>query len=280
MGRLELARAAAQVAGESNDRGVMMNFAMHVGIDYSGRETATSRTNSLQVYAARQPAEPVVVSSPGIPPGARWNWCRKEIADWLIGLARSDVRFIAGLDHGFSFPLSYFQKYRLTSWETFLDDFCDHWPTDADHMYVDFIREKNPDRTGNSTDLRLTERWTSSAKSVFLFDVQGSVAKSTHAGIPWLRRIRQAVGDRVHFWPFDGWEVPQNKSVMMEIYPSLFRSRYPKQGRTDDQHDAYATARWLCEMDQQGFLSRYLDPPLTPDQQRIARLEGWIFGVS
>lgn len=29
------------------------------------------------------------------------------------------------------------------------------------------------------------------AKSVFHFDVQGSVAKSTHAGIPWLRYIRQ-----------------------------------------------------------------------------------------
>jgi hypothetical protein len=33
-----------------------------------------------------------------------------------------------------------------------------------------------------------------SAKSVFNFDVQGSVAKSTRAGIPWLRFIRQRLG--------------------------------------------------------------------------------------
>ena len=43
------------------------------------------------------------------------------------------------------------------------------------------------------------------AKSVFHFDVQGSVAKSTRAGIPWLRFIRQRLGARIHFWPFDGW---------------------------------------------------------------------------
>jgi len=34
-----------------------------------------------------------------------------------------------------------------------------------------------------------------SAKSVFHFDVLGSVAKSTHVGIPWLRYIRER-------WPF------------------------------------------------------------------------------
>jgi len=36
---------------------------------------------------------------------------------------------------------------------------------------------------------RLTEH-RAGAKSVFHFDVQGSVAKSTHAGLPWLRYIR------------------------------------------------------------------------------------------
>ena len=38
---------------------------------------------------------------------------------------------------------------------------------------------------GENTWLCLTERWTATAKSVFLFDVQGSVAKSTFAGLPW-----------------------------------------------------------------------------------------------
>ena len=192
----------------------------------------------------------------------------------------SKERFIAGIDHGFSFPVSYFEKFKLKSWDTFLEDFCRHWPTDDDHKYVDFIRENLPDRVGSPAEFRLTEKWTSSAKSVFLFDVQGSVAKSTHAGIPWLRRIREAVGNQVHFWPFDGWNVPSDRSVIVEVYPSLIRHRYAKEDRTADQQDAYAVARWLFEMDKNGFVDRYFDPPLTEEQRRTADLEGWIFGVS
>lgn len=61
--------------------------------------------------------------------------------------------------------------------------------------------------TGWGTELRCaptlercTEIRARAAKSVFHFDVQGSVAKSTHSGIPWLRFLRQRLGERVHFW--------------------------------------------------------------------------------
>jgi hypothetical protein len=107
----------------------------------------------------------------------------------------------------------------------FLEDFCRHWPTDADHTDVDFIREKGPARTGSATDCRLTEQGPSSAKSVFLFDAPGSVARSTHAGPPRLRRIKMAAGQQVHLWPFDGWKVPGGRSVIVEVYPSLVRNR-------------------------------------------------------
>jgi hypothetical protein len=33
---------------------------------------------------------------------------------------------------------------------------------------------------------------------------QGSVAKATHAGLPWLRYLRRQAAGRVHFWPLDG----------------------------------------------------------------------------
>jgi hypothetical protein len=256
-----------------------MTFDLHIGIDYSGRETPISRTPALQVYAASGNDEPGAVRLPKAPEGANRNWCRKEVAEWLIEQARSKTTFMAGIDHGFSFPLSYFERYGLKTWDGFLEDFCQHWPTDGDHTYVDFIREKRPARIGSSSDFRMTDKWTSSAKSVFLFDVQGSVAKSTHAGLPWLRRIRQAVGENVHFWPFDGWKVPECRSAIVEVYPSLVRRRYAENGRSKDQQDAYAVARWLGEMDGNGFLGRFFDPPLIDVQRRVANLEGWIFGV-
>ena len=265
-----------------SERGDQVTFDLYIGIDYSGRETPTSRTPALQVYAAFGDEEPRRILSPSSTDKIYKNWCRKEIAEWLIEQAGKNITFIAGIDHGFSFPITYFERYGLKTWNGFLDDFCEHWPTDREHTYVDFIRDHDegpPDRTGSNKDFRLTEKWTSSAKSVFQFDVQGSVAKSTHAGIPWLRRIRNEVGDKVHFWPFEGWEVPDHKSVVAEIYPSIFRKRYSKDDRSADQQDAYSAARWLTEVDERGFLSKYFTPPLTDQEREMCDLEGWILGI-
>jgi hypothetical protein len=68
---------------------------------------------------------------------------------------------------------------------------------------------------------RLTEERAGNPKSIFHFDVQRLVAKSTNFGIPWLRFIRQRIGERVHFWPFDGWDISAGRSVIAEVYPAL-----------------------------------------------------------
>jgi hypothetical protein len=73
--------------------------------------------------------------------------------------------------------------------------------------------------------------------------VQGSVAKSTHAWIPWLRFIRQRLGARVHFWPFDGWDIPSGHSAIAGVYPALWSRSFHKEGRTGDQHGAYQYRR-------------------------------------
>jgi hypothetical protein len=129
---------------------------------------------------------------------------------------------LIGIDHGFSFPLKYFQKYGLPhDWPAFLADFQKHWLTDADNTYVDFVREGTcgnaKARCGDSRWKRLTEM-RAQAKSVFHFDVPRSVAKSTHAGIPWVRYLRNRVADRVHFWPFEGWQIADLSFSPVEIF--------------------------------------------------------------
>jgi hypothetical protein len=126
---------------------------------------------------------------------------------------------------------------------------------------------------------RLTEERTGGAKSVFHFDVQGSVAKSTHAGIPWLRCIRERLGPRVHFWPFDGWDIPAGRSAIAEVYPSLWRRGFAPEGRTGDQHDAFCIAAWLALADRDGTLAGLLKPDLSPAERAAAQVEGWILGV-
>jgi len=58
-----------------------VTFDLHAGIDYSGRETRTSRTPALQFYAAFDTEEPRRILSPALTEKTFKNWCRKEIAE-------------------------------------------------------------------------------------------------------------------------------------------------------------------------------------------------------
>jgi hypothetical protein len=88
------------------------------------------------------------------------------------------------------------------------------------------------------------------------------------------------LGRRVHFWPFDGWDLPRETHVVAEVYPSLWRGRYPREKRTPDQQDAYTVCRWLAEADRTGGLTTYFTPELTLDEREAAEVEGWILGVA
>lgn len=151
---------------------------------------------------------------------------------------------LVGIDHGFSFPLRYFEVHHLPpDWDEFLVDFQRHWPTDADHTYVDFIRDgvrgDGSARTGSPRWRRVCEE-RCGAKSVFHFDVQGAVA---------------------------------------EVYPRLWKHAYAQEDRTPDQHDAYTVATWLRDADRDGRLQAALNPDLSPPLRAVAQVEGWILGV-
>jgi len=260
----------------------MPHFDRYIGIDYSGAETPTSSLSALRVHAADRTSPPEEALPP---PSPRKYWTRKGIAEWLRDEFNKPTPVLVGIDHAFSFPLAYFEKYHLPrDWPAFLDDFQHHWPTDEDNTYVDFVRKgacgNGKARSGDPSWLRLTELWTPAAKSVFRFKVQGEVATSTHAGLPWLRYLRTHCRERVHFWPFDGWEIPSGRSVVAEVYPSLWTRRFPNDRERDaDQHAAYSVAAWLQRADASGSLQRFFDPPLESQERTIAHVEGWILGV-
>ena len=254
-----------------------MKFARYVGIDYSGAATPETRLAGLQVYRADANDGPNKIRTSA--QGAK-NWSRVELAQYCLKMLQDDDPVIIGIDHGFSFPATYMQRYGLTDWDGFLQDFSRHWPTAEPRTTVDSVRHDNS-RNGKHRELRLCEKWTATAKSVFLFDVQGSVAKSTHAGLPWLLWLRESSPHKVpvHFWPFDGFTVPEGHSVVAEAYAALYKRRFEKQKRSPDEHDAWSIAAWLQETDKRRTLDHYFSPPLTESERRQARLEGWILGV-
>ncbi len=259
----------------------MPTFHRYVGLDYSGAKTPSDSLPGLRVFVAESGNEAREVQPP---PSPRKYWTRREVAVWLVARLAEPAPTLVGIDHGFSFPLGYFQKHRLPhDWPAFLDDFQAHWPTDGGGVWVrDVLAGKGGRgvwRTGDSRWKRMTEQRTKGTKSVFLFGVNGSVAHSTHSGLPWLRFIRQRLGSRVHFWPFDGWTPPLGRSVVAEVYPSLWRKDFAKGQRTDDQHDAYVVAERLRRADEAGELSSWFEAPLDASVRKVADIEGWILGV-
>lgn len=235
----------------------------------------------MRLYVASPAHAPAEILPP---PSPRKYWTRRGLAEWLVEELRAGPPTLVGIDHAFSFPLRYFETHLIPpDWPAFLADFQRHWPTDDDHVYVDFVRDglhgNGAARTGETRWRRLTELRSRTAKSVFHFDVQGSVAKSTHAGIPWLRFLRNALGSRVHFWPFDGWIPPAGRSVIAEVYPALWSRSFASDDRSPHQHDAYSVAKWMMHADEAGWLDGCFQPQLSSAERSVAEVEGWILGL-
>ena len=169
-------------------------------------------------------------------------------------------------------------------WDLFIEDFESLWPTGHEKIDVDSVHRglcgNGAARKGNPRWRRITEIRARGAKSVFHFDVLGSVAKSTHAGLPWLLHIRRSMTGRVHFWPFDGWSIPPGRSAVVEAYPALWSGRFPRGDRDQHQHDAYAIAEWMRRADADGSLTSFLNPVLSMEERKTASFEGWILGVA
>lgn len=267
----------------------MNKFARFIGIDYSGAQTTDARLRGLQLYETHSGLCNAVV--PPMKPSGHWT--RRELAEWLVHtLSTTEQPCLVGIDHAFSFPVQYFEKYDLDhDWDAFLNDFIQFWPTHHPENSVRSLLSANQmspnGRTGLSRWKRLTDSLCKGAKSVFHFGVPGAVASSTHAGLPWLHAIRnhKSTRDKVHFWPFDGWTPEPGRSVIAEVYPALWNKRYPLLQRTQDEHDAWSVSQGLQDACTRKELDCWFEPSswqnirLTPEQRLQAQIEGWILGL-
>lgn len=252
----------------------MPDFQRYIGVRYSGRKSPNEPIRWLRVFAAEEDHVPFQERNDRSEEG---RWSRQDLAEWLLEQITGDQSVVVGLEHAFSFPQSYMDRHGLTSWTEFIEDFEAHWPTQQAS-----VRDLLPgnDRLGNPDERRLTGRWAGTARGgVFRYELQDGLAKSTHAGIPWLDYLRRA-GDRAHFWPFDGFEPPPGRPVVAEVRPDHLLQRYPKEGLAKEEHEAYAICAWLQERDRLDLLRPYFTPPLSAKEKQQAAIEGWILGVA
>jgi hypothetical protein len=247
-------------------------FSLYIGIDYSGAAHRDARLKGLQIAVATPEEDARLIH-----PLTHRHWSRSGLHQWLDQQMHSAAGpILIGIDHGFGFPLGESAEESLP-WQQWLQRFAETWGTHRQSITVRQRRQElhyQPAKTKRLTDQR------AGAKSVFHFDVPGSVATSTHAGLPWLHELKQAHGSKLHFWPFEGWQPASGKSVIAEIYPRLWSSLWSMENRSSDEHDAFAVAASLRAADADGQLQSWWQPTLTEEEQKRARREGWILGLA
>ncbi len=147
------------------------------------------------------------------------------------------------------------------------------------------LRPHGPD---DLPEFRHTEIAAKGASPVWKLSYAGSVGGQTILGIPTVRRLAKARGDKLRVWPFEtGWKAPTEADlagvevVAAEVYPSLVKPA-PVAGETRDLTQVRALAEHFAKLDEGGRLGALFAPPKATAADVIIdaeREEGWILGA-
>ncbi len=292
-------------------------FDLYIGIDWTGaKPTGTAPPKGIAIAVATPDGMVRPVPAPGR------AWSRREAGDWVLARVREGLRVMAGFDFAFGLPWVPGVGY-LDGRVPGLDGLFDVWdlverasagaPDDFAGPAVDdprlgpsfWVSGPTPAHWGDgSTKRRRTEVAAARAGlgtpvSVFkLAAASKQVGKASLAGMRTLRRLRAEGEGAVAVWPA---ELMTDRSVIMEIYPTLFRLRAigstakitarpvlaegvaalggrlaPEVPERFDDHagDAMISAAGLRLLAADPTV--WSPPGLDAD---TARREGWIFGV-
>lgn len=285
-----------------------MSFDTFIAIDWSGAE---GRYGGISIARCKPGASaPVLV----VPESVRWT--RSAIASWLEREIGTGKRLLIGFDFAFGMPFEpkgggYLAGQAAGTRDIFAlwdlieaasareDDFgCGRFVRDPRFAPLYWSTGTMP--AGWIARQRMTEIACAAATKTrpeTMFKLIGSkqVGKASLTGIRVLRQVRARSAGKVSIWPF---EKPSG-SVMVEIYPTLFRKaaadtlaklrtrsdldaalRYlgskgvedADENLSDHDTDALISAAGLRKLWAEGRMS------LAPVTGRVGR-EGWIFGV-
>lgn len=229
---------------------------------------------------------------------------RSDFKRLLIKAASENHRVIFGFDHSYSFPIGFYEAVTGTKWDLWeqllnllcngtselppVDDRPREWAK-AINKKLNIgnggpfwgprfsYQEKDPRfRFGHIKQKRLTEERIPRTKPIYKIGGIGSVGLQSLYGIQHIAKLKHELKANcveLFCWPFDGWDLPSSGHVLVEIYPGLFNKT--SKGHTED---ARACSARIYEEDKTNTLARWFNPDLGYNEQKRARLEGWIFG--
>lgn len=130
---------------------------------------------------------------------------------------------------------------------------------------------------------RLVEMRIKALKNIYQLGGAGSVGLQSLFGIYYIYELLGACEVQkipVHVWPYDGWEIPAEAHVLVEVYATLYLAKSSE--KRTDQGDALACTDWTVAQDEAGTLGAYFQKQrlaLTDEEEKRVRLEGWVLGV-
>lgn len=126
------------------------------------------------------------------------------------------------------------------------------------------------------------------AKSVWQVFGNGTVGSQAIVGIPRVKALADALGDKARVWPFQtGWktltaaDVEGVEAVFAEVWPPLAEPR-PEPGEVPDRAQVRALCEHFLKLDEAGDLGAAFGPGAGAEPDVVAvveREEGWILGV-
>lgn len=291
----------------------MKNFDRFIGIDWSGAKSPV-RTRAIAVADCPQGNE-----APVLEPDVR---SRTAVADYILSLSRNDERILIGIDCNFGYSQiigeqQFGPEYDYRDlWQAVEDANTDrpnyfaggYWahPLHRAHFWTE-----GKMKPGFAMPRRKTEEVCGACgygwpESPFKMIGPKQVGKGGLAGMRLVHALKQAAGDAISIWPFEGVEAADHaRVVIVEIYPRQFlhraghgptkirdagalnialaamKSRKMPGNLPFSDHDADALIsaaglRFLCGSGKH-IGDTLAWPPML--DETMARREGWIFGA-
>ena len=146
-------------------------------------------------------------------------------------------------------------------------------------------RDHGPDDLPEFRHAELAAKGTSPVWKLYY---QGSVGGQSILGIPMVRRLKLARGEKMKVWPFEtGWRALAEGDlagvdvVAAEVWPSMFKGQ-ALPGEVKDAAQVRIAAEQLSRLDEAGRLGATFAPPAGVSAEVIGdaeREEGWILGA-
>jgi hypothetical protein len=139
-----------------------------------------------------------------------------------------------------------------------------------------------------AAELATQGRGKAGAKSVWQIFGNGTVGSQAIVGIPRVRQLRNALGDKAKVWPYEtGWrpltpdDVAPLAAVIAEVYPPTSEVK-PEPGEVPDRAQVRALCEHFAKLDETGKLAAAFGPATAASMETAATVEteeGWILGA-